>query len=312
LFDWVLSRSLSRFLYIVQMKKALTQLHIAVVLAGFTGILGSLIQLNEIWLVWYRIAITVVTLLLAALILKQSVRISFAQCGKLMGIGSIIALHWVFFYGSIKLSNVSIGLICFASVGLFTSIFEPLFNKTPFAPAEMLLGLMSLSGIYIIFHFDTRYQTGIIMGTLSSILAAIFSVFNKRTVSQTAPRLIQLYEMAGGLLVLTILMPLYLHYFPSGNRIPTLMDIGWLMLLSWACTIWAMDLMLKSLQHISAFTQTLTLNLEPVYGIGMAWLFFKENEQLNTSFYWGFSLIALSVAIQMYRVNKKSAPITPH
>jgi len=312
LFDWVLSRSFSRFLYIVQMKKALTQLHIAVLLAGFTGILGSLIQLNEIWLVWYRIAITVVTLLLAALVLKQSIRISFVQCCKLMGIGSIIALHWVFFYGSIKLSNVSIGLICFASVGLFTSVFEPLINKVPFAPTEMLLGLMSLCGIYIIFHFDTRYQTGIIMGTLSSILAAIFSVLNKRTVSQTAPRLIQLYEMAGGLLVLSILMPLYLHYFPAGNHIPTLMDIGWLMLLSWACTIWAMDLMLKSLQHISAFTQTLTLNLEPVYGIAMAWLFFKENEQLNTSFYWGFALIALSVAIQMYRVNKKSASISTH
>ncbi|MBU3744728.1 MAG: DMT family transporter [Sediminibacterium sp.] len=292
------------------MKKALTQLHIAVLLAGFTGILGALIQLNEIWLVWYRIAITVATLLVAALVLKQSVRIDFAQCCKLMGIGSIIALHWVFFYGSIKLSNVSNGLICFASVGLFTSIFEPLINKTPFSPAEMLLGLISLAGIYIIFHFDTRYQTGIIMGTLSSILAGIFSVLNKRTVSQTVPRLIQLYEMAGGLLVLTLLMPLYLHYFPAGNRTPSLMDIGWLLLLSWACTIWAMDLMLKSLQHISAFTQTLTLNLEPVYGIAMAWFFFKENQQLNGSFYLGFALIAISVAIQMYRVNRKSVTIT--
>lgn len=289
------------------MKKALTQLHIAVLLAGFTGILGALIQLNEIWLVWYRIAFTVGTLLLAALVLKQSVRIDFNQCFKLMAIGSIIALHWVFFYGSIKLSNVSIGLICFASVGLFTSIFEPLINKTPFAPAEMLLGLISLTGIYIIFHFDTRYQTGIIMGTLSSILAAIFSVLNKRMVTQTSPRLMQLYEMSGGLVVLTLLMPLYLHYFPAGNRIPTLIDVGWLLLLSWACTIWAMDLMLKSLQHISAFTQTLTLNLEPLYGIAMAWFFFKENQQLNNSFYLGFALIALSVAIQMYRVNRKSA-----
>ncbi|NDA63651.1 MAG: EamA family transporter [Chitinophagia bacterium] len=294
------------------MKKALTQLHIAVLLAGFTGILGALIQLNEIGLVWYRIAITVGTLLLAALVLKQSVRITFTQGCKLMAIGSIIALHWVFFYGSIKLSNVSIGLICFASVGLFTSIFEPLINKTSFEPSEMLLGLMSLSGIYIIFHFDSRYQTGIIMGTLSSILAAIFSVLNKKMVSQTAPRLMQLYEMAGGLLVLSLLMPLYLHYFPAGNRIPTIMDIAWLLLLSWACTIWAMDLMLKSLQHISAFTQTLTLNLEPVYGIGMAWLFFKENEKLNNSFYLGFALIALSVAIQMYRVNRKSAAKSIH
>ena len=292
------------------MKKALTQLHIAVLLAGFTGILGALIQLNEIWLVWYRIAITVVTLLLAAGLLKQSLRIASASAFRLMGIGAIIALHWVFFYGSIKLSNVSIGLICFASVGLFTSLLEPLINKTPFALAEMVLGLISLLGIYIIFHFDTRYRTGIIMGTLSSLLAAIFSVLNKRNVASIAPRLMLFYEMAGGVLALTLLMPLYLHYFPAGNSRPTLMDLGWLLILSWACTILAMDLMLKSLQHISAFTQTLTLNLEPVYGIAMAWFFFKENQQLNTSFYLGFALIALSVALQMFRVSRKKSPET--
>ena len=290
------------------MKKALTQLHIAVLLAGFTGILGALIQLNEIWLVWYRIAITVVTLLLAASLLKQSLRIASASAFRLMGIGAIIALHWVFFYGSIKLSNVSIGLICFASVGLFTSLLEPLINKTPFALAEMVLGLISLLGIYIIFHFDTRYRTGIIMGTLSSLLAAIFSVLNKRSVASIAPRLMLFYEMAGGVLALTLLMPLYIHYFPAGNSKPTLMDLGWLLILSWACTILAMDLMLKSLQHISAFTQTLTLNLEPVYGIAMAWFFFKENQQLNTSFYLGFALIALSVALQMFRVSRKKSP----
>ena len=291
------------------MKKALTQLHIAVLLAGFTGILGALIQLNEIWLVWYRIAITVVTIFLAARLLKQSLRIASASAFRLMGIGAIIALHWVFFYGSIKLSNVSIGLICFASVGLFTSLLEPLINKTPFALAEMVLGLISLLGIYIIFHFDTRYRTGIIMGTLSSLLAAIFSVLNKRNVASIAPRLMLFYEMAGGVLALTLLMPLYIHYFPAGNSKPTLMDLGWLLILSWACTILAMDLMLKSLQHISAFTQTLTLNLEPVYGIAMAWFFFKENQQLNTSFYLGFALIALSVALQMYRVSRKKSPV---
>ena len=292
------------------MKKALTQLHVAVLLAGFTGILGALIQLNEIWLVWYRIAITVVTLLLAASLLKQSLRIASASAFRLMGIGAIIALHWVFFYGSIKLSNVSIGLICFASVGLFTSLLEPLINKTPFAPAEMLLGLLSLIGIYIIFHFDSRYRTGIIMGTLSSLLAAVFSVLNKRNVTSFSPRLMLFYEMTGGVLALSLLMPLYLHFFPAGNSKPSLMDFGWLLILSWACTILAMDLMLKSLQHISAFTQTLTLNLEPVYGIAMAWFFFKENQQLNTSFYLGFALIVISVALQMVRVSRKKTPVT--
>ena len=173
----------------------------------------------------------------------------------------------------------------------------------------MVLGLISLLGIYIIFHFDTRYRTGIIMGTLSSLLAAIFSVLNKRSVASIAPRLMLFYEMAGGVLALTLLMPLYLHYFPAGNSRPSPMDLGLLLILSWACTILAMDLMLKSLQHISAFTQTLTLNLEPVYGIAMAWFFFKENQQLNTSFYLGFALIALSVTLQMFRVSRKKSRV---
>jgi drug/metabolite transporter (DMT)-like permease len=284
------------------MKQALIKLHIAVFLAGFTGVLGELIHLNEGLLVWYRIMLTVVTLFFWLSWKKKIARISAASVWKLLGIGTLIALHWVCFYGSIKMANVSIGLICFASVGLFTAILEPIMTNNRFSWAEIGLGLISLLGIYLIFHFDSRYRTGILVGILSALLAAVFSVLNKKNVNIAEPQTLMLYELSGGLLILTLLMPLYLHYFPTTYIFPTVSDWGWLLVLSWFCTVLGMDLMLQSLKKVSAFTQTLSLNLEPVYGIFLAFILFKENEKLDKSFYIGFSLIALSVVLQMLRV----------
>lgn len=293
------------------MKKALLQLHLAVLLAGFTGILGALISLNEIWLVWYRIAITVVTLYLLRLWRPTQSLLSPKQRNRLLGIGVIIAIHWVFFYGSIKLSNVSVGLVCFASVGLFTSVTEPLLNRTRFSSREFFLGLISMAGIYIIFHFDNRYRTGILMGTVSSLLAAIFSALNKKYVEETPRREMLFLEMIGGLAGISLLLPIYLFFFPANPALPNMSDWGWLIILSWACTILAFEFMLSSLRHISAFTQTLTLNLEPVYGIILAFLFFRENRFLPESFYLGCSLIIFSVGLQMFWIygkNKRDLP----
>lgn len=286
------------------MKQALIKLHISVFLAGFTGILGALIQLNEGLLVWYRIAITVVSLFAWLHWKNKLAKIAPRNVWRLLGTGTLIALHWVCFYGSIKAANVSIGLICFASVGLFTAVLEPLVTDKRFSWAETGLGLISLLGIYLIFHFDDRYRTGIILGIISALLAALFSVLNKRYVDVAPPQTFMLYELTGGLAILTLLMPAYLYYFPTGQIFPSLADWGWLFILSWLCTILAMDLMLQSLKKVSAFTQNLSLNLEPVYGILMAFLIFRENEAFSYDFYMGFLLIALSVALQMARVGR--------
>lgn len=287
------------------MKQALIKLHIAVFLAGFTGVLGVLITLNEGLLVWYRIFITVISLFILLVWRKNLQKISLSKAIQLLLIGCLIAIHWVCFYGSIKYSNVSIGLVCFASTGLFTALLEPLFTKKRFSWTEVALGLISLLGIYLIFHFDARYRTGIIIGIASALFAAIFSVLNKRNVSLVAPQTMMLYELSGGLLILTVLMPFYLHQFPATHLVPSMAEWGWLMVLSWFCTVWAMDLMLQALQKVSAFTQNLSLNLEPVYGILLAFVLFHEQKQLQSSFYAGFALIALSVALQMFRVMKK-------
>lgn len=249
--------------------------------------------------------ITVVSLFLLLIWRKNLQKISKQKALQLMGIGCLIAIHWVCFYGSIKYSNVSIGLVCFASTGLFTALLEPLMTHKKFSGAELVLGLISLLGIYLIFHFDVRYRTGIIIGIASALFAALFSVLNKRNVSLVAPQTMMLYELSGGVLLLTILMPFYLQKFPATHLVPTMAEWGWLLVLSWFCTVWAMDLMLQALQKVSAFTQNLSLNLEPVYGILLAFLIFNEQKQLQVSFYFGFALIALSVALQMYRVVRK-------
>lgn len=284
------------------MKKALVQLHISVFLAGFTGVLGKLIRLNEGLLVWYRIFITVLTLFLLLGLKRQLVKIPAAAMLTLTGIGSLIALHWVCFYGSIRLSNVSVALVCFASVGLFTAILEPMLTRKKFSWAEFGLGLLSLLGISLIFHFDTQYRPGILAGIGSALLGALFSVLNKKNVTVAAPQTIMLYELGGGLLVITLALPFYLRYVPAETVWPSPADWGWLLVLSWLCTVVAMNLMLQALQKVSAFTQNLSLNLEPVYGILLAFALFQENKQLTSSFYAGLGLILLSVVLQMGRV----------
>ena len=284
------------------MKKALIQMHIAVFLAGFTGILGALIQLNEGLLVTYRIFITVIALLIIIKWKGNFKKIPLPKIITLIGIGFLIALHWVCFYGSIKYANVSIGLVCFAATGLFTSLFEPLLTDKKFSVVEVILGLISLLGILLIFHFDVRYRIGILIGLVSAVLSALFSVLNKRHVLLAPPQTIMLYELGGGLIMLIVLMPFYLHAFPVKSIFPTTSDWGWLLILALLCTVWAMDLMLQALQKVSAFTVNLSLNLEPVYGIIMAFIFFHENKKLNVSFYVGFMLITLSVLLQTIRI----------
>ncbi len=287
------------------MKQALIKLHISVFLAGFTGILGVLIQLNEMTLVWYRIMITVVSLSVLFFLTNKSTRIPKKQAVHYFLIGTLIALHWVAFYGSIKLSNVSIGLVCFSATGLFTALLEPILVTKKLQWVELGLGLLSLLGIYLIFHFDERYQTGIVVGIISAFLAALFSVLNKKQVADAEPTVMMLYELTGGLVILTLLMPVYAYFFPETSIIPTVSDLGWLLVLSWLCTIVAMQLMLDSLKKVSAFTQNLSLNLEPVYAIVMAFIFFDENKYLSASFYYGVGLIILSVVLQMVRLLAK-------
>jgi drug/metabolite transporter (DMT)-like permease len=144
-----------------------------------------------------------------------------------------------------------------------------------------------------------------LIGFVSTILSVLFSILNKKMVDTVPPKTMILFELSGGFIFLSLLMPLYLKVFPTNSLLPNIQDWFWLIVLSWICTILAFDLSLQALKKISAFTQNLTLNLEPVYGIILAFLLYHENKYLGLSFYVGFSLILLAVLLQMLRIVVK-------
>lgn len=291
------------------MKKAFLQLHIAVFLAGFTAILGKLIRLNEGMLVWWRILLTVIVLAGWMYATKQLEKISQKDLFKIAGVGLIIALHWILFYGSIKYANISVALVCFSATGFFTSLLEPVILQKRISWIELLLGLLSVAGIYIIFDFHPQFKTGIIFGLLAAVGSALFPIFNKRLLTRFKPTTLTLYELGGGLVLLTCILPLYHLYFPAAYYWPTKSDWCWLLVLSVFCTVLMFLLQLNALKKISAFTSNLTFNLEPLYGIIMAFIFFKESKMLHNEFFTGLALIVLAVLLQMFLMWRQSRKI---
>lgn len=284
------------------MKKALLQLNIAVFLWGFTGVLGRIITLDQTWLVWYRLLITVVSLWLLYALIGKIRKLPFRSVLLIGCIGFIQALHWICFYGSIKYSNITIALTTLSTSALLASLIEPLILKKKFDAVEIFLGLFAIAGIVIIYNTHLQFSIGIIIGLISAVLTVLVSVLNKKIVDNYQPEQITLYQLTGGFVGITLILPAYQHFFPEQNHHPVFMDWVWLFVLSWVCTIMTFYLYIRSLKKISAFTMNLTLTLEPVYGIILAFMIFQENRLLSNWFYAGFALIAVAVALHMYRL----------
>lgn len=288
------------------MGNAFIKLHISVLLAGFTGIFGKLIQLPEGPLVWYRMLITSVLFFVYLMFIGKLPRISTKDALQICCVGALIALHWIFFYGSIKHSNVSIGVVCFALTGFFTAIFEPLSSRRKPSVRELFFSMITVFGIALIFHFDTRYRTGIILGVISAAFAAIFTIAMKRVGQKHSSSTMLLYQMIGGFAFLTLAAPAYFAFFPGISFVPDAQDMFYLFLLSSLCTIGMFLLQLQALQKISAFTVNLSFNLEPVYSIILAMLLFEEANELNIAFFTGLGLICVSVLLQsLYAIRQR-------
>lgn len=303
-FEYMAARpsTCAMFLSLRRMKKAFIQLHIAVFLAGFTAILGKLIGLNEGLLVWYRLLLTVVTLAVILYYKGQLHLLPVKQVIRIFGVGTIVAVHWVSFYGSVKYGNVSIALVCFSATAFFTAFFDPLIFKRKIILSEVFLGSLAIVGIYIIFDFHPQYKTGIIFGIIAAVGSALFPIFNKKLLLTFSPATLAFYELGGGFLALTFIVPLYLQFFPAFYFLPTANDWIWLLILAWICTVLCFDLQLNALKKISPFTANLAYNLEPAYGIVLAFIFFSENKSLDVHFYFGVALIILAVLLQTARV----------
>ncbi len=286
------------------MKRAFIQLHIAVFLAGFTGVLGRLISLNEALLVWYRLIITCAAIWILFGFKKKLRTPGRLQMLKAAGIGCILVLHWVSFYAGIKYATVSTTLVCFSAIGFFTAILEPLLLRKRFDAIEILLGLLVISGIIIVFHFDPRYKTGIIISLISAFFASIFPVLNRPLLQAMDVESATRYQLSGGFLFMSLILPFYQHLFPSAILFPSLTDWLWLLVLALICTVLAYTLSMRALQKIPAFTVNLTYNLEPIYGIALAFLIYREDKSVSSGFYYGLALIVAAIVLQMLRLQQ--------
>lgn len=286
--------------------RILAILHLAVFLAGWTGIFGRLISLSGPPLVWYRIMVSVVTLALVLALAGRLHPVGGKALLKIAGCGAILATHWVAFFASIQASNVSIGVACVATSCFFTTLFHPLINRKRISWAEVLISFIAIAGILLIFSLDVRYRLGIALGLLCAALYSVFSILNIRVARDTGEdsATMLLYELIGGVLFLTLCMPLYARLFPAEPVVPLKTDLLWLFLLGSVFTVLPFLFQLQALRSLSAFTVNLAYNLEPVYSIAIAAVLFGELRELNLSFWLGIALIVLSVLIQTIRIRR--------
>ena len=280
------------------MKNSYLKLHVAVILSGFTGIFGKLISLNEGLLVWYRTFFSAIILFFLIKLTKVITKLNIREKINIGKIGIFIAIHWVFFYASIKYSNISIGVVCYCLTSFFTAIFEPLLNKTKLVFSQLVFSAITLLGISLIFHFDSSYHTGILLGGISSAFAALYTIYNEKLVKSYDSKVINYYQMAGGTICLGLFMPFYLIFFPVETVLPSTTDFYYLILLSLFCTVGLYVLFAEALKKIPAFTTNLTFNLEPIYAIILAFVFFNEGKEMSQSFYLGLFFVMTSVILQ--------------
>ena len=283
------------------------KLHLSILISCFTGILGRVIKANEILLVWDRFLITCLFFLAILVFTKKLCLVRIKEFFKIAGLGGLLAIHWILFYGSIKLSNVSVALVSFSTIGLFTAVLEPLINKKKFSLRELFFSLITIAGIALIFRFDLEHRVGIVWGVFSAAAASIFTIFNKRVMVRHTSNTMLFYELIGGLITTSLILPFYLKMAGIQTIIPTFHDLFYLCILSLCCTVWLYKLEIQVLKKMSAFTVNLTYNLEPVYTIILAMLIFNEAKELNFTFYIGMGLIVMSVILQMIAVKRESS-----
>lgn len=265
------------------MKKAFLQLHISILLAGWTGVFGKLMMLSPGLIVFWRIVIAGGCLWLWAWLTKRLEKVTPRDRIAIMGVGALLAVQWTLFYASIKASNVSIGVVAFSSIGFFTALIEPLMNR---------------ARISLIFHFDAQYRLGIALGLMGAAAAALLAVYFKRYRAKYSSVTVMSWQLLGGFAFSCVAIPIYVSLMPPEPFIPTWPDTLYLPIFAIFCTLFMYILQIQSLEHISAFTVNLSYNLEPIYSIILAMVIFGEARDLGPSFYAGIGLIALSVALQ--------------
>lgn len=290
------------------------KLHFIVFLWGFSAILGRLVSIPAVEMVFFRSILAAAGMGLVILTTKGSFGVSQKDFVKLMLIGFIVAFHWIAFFGSARVANVSVSLVGFATNSLWAALLEPWFNRTRVKKFELLLGLVVLAGLYIIFSFDFQYKLGLLFGIIAGFTSALFSVFNSQMVRRIPAYTITFYEMIGAFVTIGIFLPLYKINWASGQQlhlVPAPLDWLWIALLAGVCSVYAYSVAVDLMKKISVFLLQLSLNLEPVYGIIMAVILFPDKEKMPPNFYVGTLVIMAAVAIYPLFKRKYDRALTP-
>ncbi len=283
-------------------KRSYIELHIAVFLYGLTAILGDLIQLPAVILVWWRVLITSFSLLFFIRFGKDLLSLKKSTAFPLIGIGCLVAIHWICFYGAVKLANASVTLIAMATTSVFTSLLEPWIMKRKIILLEIILGLLIIPGmVFVIQGIDLSMKTGLLVGFAAAFFAALFGTLNKKYVDDSNPYIITFVELGSAWIFISLIFLIGQSYIDLSNFMPVRWeDWMYIIILSLLCTTLAFILSLRALKHLTAFATNLVINLEPLYGILLAAAILKEYEQLTTKFYIGGGIIIAIVLSYPY------------
>lgn len=273
------------------------QLHFLVLIWGFTAVLGLLISVTPTALVLYRTVLAAIGLAMVIVLRKKSFRVGKKDAVLMMLVGLLLSTHWILFFASARVSTASVCLAGMSTTSLWTSFAEPLFSRQRIRPLEVLLGLVAVAGLYIVFRFEFDHALGLLLSVASAFLAALFMVANSHLVKKHDAFVINFYEMIGASLCSLVFVTMFYQYdlnnqmpiWPKGN------DWLWILILAWVCTVYAYSMGTHLMRQFSAYMVNLTVNLEPVYGIVLAFMFFGEKERMTIGFYIGTLVILLAV-----------------
>ncbi|MEM6643077.1 MAG: DMT family transporter [Bacteroidota bacterium] len=293
--------------------KDFLHLHFIVLIWGFTAILGLLITLPPVEVVFFRTLIASLGLVVLLYFQKRNFRLPIRAFWIIIGTGALIAIHWITFFLSARLSNASVCLAGMATCSLWTSLLEPLAQKQKVKGFEVILSVIAFAGIGVIFNVEFSFLTGLLVAIFSAFISAVFTVINGKLSKRYDPFVITFYEMLGACVSILIFFPTYTTFFVEQILwVPTASDWLWLLILALACTVYAYSASVELMKRLSAFSINLVVNLEPVYGIILALVIFGSREEMSIEFYLGTGLILISVSLYpvLNRRHRKKALTT--
>ena len=287
-------------------RNSLLVMHLIVIILGLTGVLGKLIEASSTILVWYRMMIAFVALGLYLLLQKELFKIQKGFTWKLLGVGAIVAAHWLFFFESIKVSNVSVAVVCLATSSLFSALIEPFVFKRKISAYELVFGIVVIASLAFALQADLSYFLGYVYGVTAAFLATLFTIFNALYINKVKASKITLVEMLGGWLAMSLYIGLFTKT-PLSDFYISQQDTIYLLVLGIVCTAFAFVVSVEVMKSLSPYSVIMAVNLEPIYSIVLALILFGESEEMTSSFYIGGSAIILTVFLEGYLKTKTKA-----